>query len=1515
MINTFNSEKTPFFITKDSWWPTIDWDMGGKSFEDILSKFQTVPETIDTPDVANIISSLSQNNAYDSFPLPTKNIDWNFASLTPLYEYLRILSDKRYLTNEKNSISGYKDFVFRIHLNTDKLTDLQKETLEYVKNTYGLKKYIDLSSFIYSFNGSWVKQKLIESMKKNNFDTGWVNNNVRFNTLSSLWDAYGGIRALSIVQEWIRNYSEKKLQVIDYELSNYEQEYLSKKVLSKINNISYNVQESYSLEDYKSFSSFLISKKGGNYGMSSQDGDIDKVVLTSGSDIRSSYQFIGEKYNYLANSGKDEDISNALIENVKIGGTSQPKLGGQYSINENGEYLINLVRYLSDSYFSSLLSQGGNNDIANTAQNLAKSLANQFDNFGYFNVNDYYHLFSIITPAIYYNQPSNQVTVDDFAPKDLFSYNEQNITFSFNVKGCFTPSWYAGQSFLASPYGNAAIVNKKWLESNNKQSLPVDLWYESLKMNSEEFSNWKKEIDSKYILTINSIDFLIIGTGMSFENSYPIVSPQNLIPNTTIESVVYVDDIGYKSLLLSNSQAVQSYYYAINFKNNYANLDEINNVVGKYMKKAYSSFDVSDSSNLLTARISYPNTIQKYIELATTILVIVLVIIGVYLAYLLIKIYIEKNQVSLAIAKANGLSTFKISVALSTFGFIVSVISGTIAYLLALFSQSLFLNILDNYWFISIIPHNFSIFGLLGGALLIYFAFFLFVLIGVWNTFRNPINELLTKSSDLKINKLLYLMKTRKIPIPALTKFRISLSLSKLTRFFLFIVLCSVGLSIISVGVAIPRKFEFSQNETLENKKYDYRYNLQTPSEQSGLYKIQDYADLGITDKKNGIYDIYTSSMNISIINPYTVLLNDNPDYMALRNLDGTIKLFDGEKKYFSNFLLPSYSGTQQFSTDLDFFRNVVVSKWLVDFEISIAGIYINAWSYVSQSFPGDLISKINALSNNFVSNILEVPELKKINDEKNYIIKRGNGDYVINAEVVIDLSNITQTQTIRFTNDFLSFIGMVYGDRELSSKDAKIAFGIVPFRDLDETTSMTETYTYLDVTLNDPSIAIAPLRNNGKNRLVDINQQIIGLKKDSNYVKLLDDNSNSLNHLLFEFNNNQDGNQIYPLIINQGAAYQYNLGVGSVISVDVKNTYDRFTKNILGIDSTKKVKFKVVGVSTDSFGVNLYTSQANSNEILKLNFSQGSTIVSSSTLKAKDGNKLMSSYLIGDKSKIDTNSGDSTLINVTEYDNNYVPFNGVFSKEENPLLVNSLVLECIYGIWGNFVNFNDSNFKSLVDTSGMAPVINSVLPYSTEELDLVKQKYNLSLETSREDLVAAIVEKLTFNDLSTLFTNVFGKTSLVAIDTFEYFSSTFGTYSTIFGTLLTVETLLIALFIPLIIIIIMIISSVMMNDFRKIIAILKTLGYSDRENLFSILVIFIPVILISLLIGIGILASLCTFFNFLVFNLSSIYLSPSIDWLTYLFGVIAILGIVVINFIFVALYLKKQNLKNSITG
>ncbi|CRH76067.1 Uncharacterized ABC transporter permease MG468 homolog [Chlamydia trachomatis] len=82
--------------------------------------------------------------------------------------------------------------------------------------------------------------------------------------------------------------------------------------------------------------------------------------------------------------------------------------------------------------------------------------------------------------------------------------------------------------------------------------------------------------------------------------------------------------------------------------------------------------------------------------------------------------------------------------------------------------------------------------------------------------------------------------------------------------------------------------------------------------------------------------------------NPYRKLVTstdqDEKDLLALRDLQGNvIKYSNGQPKYFSNLLLPSYVHVDAFKKDPQLFRNAVVSKWLVDFEISIAGIYVNA--------------------------------------------------------------------------------------------------------------------------------------------------------------------------------------------------------------------------------------------------------------------------------------------------------------------------------------------------------------------------------------------------------------------------------------------------------------------------------------------------------------------------------------------------------------------------------------------
>ncbi|CRH71466.1 Uncharacterised protein [Chlamydia trachomatis] len=49
---------------------------------------------------------------------------------------------------------------------------------------------------------------------------------------------------------------------------------------------------------------------------------------------------------------------------------------------------------------------------------------------------------------------------------------------------------------------------------------------------------------------------------------------------------------------------------------------------------------------------------------------------------------------------------------------------------------------------------------------------------------------------------------------------------------------------------------------------------------------------------------------------------------MALRDLNGNVITYEnGKKKYFTNFLLPSYVSINSFTNDIELFRNVIVSK------------------------------------------------------------------------------------------------------------------------------------------------------------------------------------------------------------------------------------------------------------------------------------------------------------------------------------------------------------------------------------------------------------------------------------------------------------------------------------------------------------------------------------------------------------------------------------------------------------
>jgi putative ABC transport system permease protein len=110
---------------------------------------------------------------------------------------------------------------------------------------------------------------------------------------------------------------------------------------------------------------------------------------------------------------------------------------------------------------------------------------------------------------------------------------------------------------------------------------------------------------------------------------------------------------------------------------------------------------------------------------------------------------------------------------------------------------------------------------------------------------------------------------------------------------------------------------------------------------------------------------------------------------------------------------------------------------------------------------------------------------------------------------------------------------------------------------------------------------------------------KIMGIKPDSEYIKLTDINGHDLK---IRLNINAIPNDhIYPIIVNAYAAHKYGLGEGSVISFDINNKTDRYQNELRGQTVNNNVKFRVVGINTTYEGEEYFTSQQVANAILGL--------------------------------------------------------------------------------------------------------------------------------------------------------------------------------------------------------------------------------------------------------------------------------------------------------------------------
>ncbi|WP_412031987.1 ABC transporter permease [Malacoplasma muris] len=1284
--------------------------------------------------------------------------------------------------------------------------------------------------------------------------------------------------------------------------------------------IKHDEQKSFVITDQKTTNKYIVAKKGST--------SIDDIVYTEGTKLNNSTKYldVNELFRadyHLVNKKKYlKNYINFLYESINASGAKIPAFVSQAL--ENLKYSFDNSTAVNDSYYNFI--------------------------FGYF--------------------PSDMLYLN---PKEQMKFDRQGESIEYKLKHGLTDIYLDSTIVKIDKYSYAAVISDGFLVANKKKILPNKEWQEALKLNSYDFVKWINTLDDSNCIEINARKFVIIGTGLSPEMAFPSIGIDNPIPNVNTEAVVYVNALGYDAILATAPLSYQYKYFSLDlgYGNDGGgifsafnpdrselrkNIKSLNNYFQPLLNKnsstpiVYSLNDFTTVKNLITMRSYYPNQILYGVILVSIIVIVILVLLGLYLSYLLIKGYITKNQVQLAIIKANGFSSIAITLSITLFGLVCSLIAGAIGYVVAFYMQNLFYQILSPYWYAPMALLSFSPVGFIGGILSLLGVFVVFTFIIIRLTFRKPINELITQNVEMKSSRLLNIIR-KPSKINPLFKFRLSLSFSNIWRTIFFTALCSIGLSSISVGLAIPGKFAESNLQTSYNKHYSYKFGLTETTEQSGLYKLQQYSHLGFTDISQGIYPLYQGTMQVAydydekglpIYNendaqkttynfadqfgyPYT--LNDVKVYEVQDN-NGSISLKEKRDKfgnllYYGNILIPSYQAYQKITSQVNFYQNTSMTKWLLDF--TIPGLNINPWQLIKRIIPNEIVVRAETQDQVFLKAVYENEQLRKLESiglSPTKFINYSNNIYSVNADTII--GNLGKPEEIGYSKDFLKFVGAVYGNEELSNLDVKLSYGVVSYD------SQSETYSSVNSSL---------YKNNSL--LVD-KVDLIGINVNSKYITLVDREKRDLNKLLSEVSNN-----VYNIVINQGAAYKHKLKVGDIIDVTPNKGYfyysqqiaNDYSQNNIKHNFKKTYKFKVAGISSISYGDEYYISQDVANIINQsaMNFEHpelGGRFKANRPFAFNTAN-IEQSFIGPNKNQEVRIDGalDGTDPNTkAQYDlavNNrftdfyrydYKPFNGIISSADSPVFLNKTIsFESIIGVWNQLnysstdelvSQFNDGFFTNPTNSATANVYLDNMVTANTDILKLTGWNENDRAKL-REKMKTALTTNILF---AQYIRDVFGSyPTSINIENIESYGTIKYLYENLVSTIDLIQTLLTIILIPLIIVMILVISASMLQEFKKMIIVLKTIGYSDKDNIISILATFIPIILLTLLIGIGVVAAILSIFQFVIYTASTVFITGVINWMTYGIGIAVIMAVLIINFVAMIIMYKQQKLKTAI--
>ncbi|UWV79867.1 ABC transporter permease [Mycoplasmopsis felis] len=396
---------------------------------------------------------------------------------------------------------------------------------------------------------------------------------------------------------------------------------------------------------------------------------------------------------------------------------------------------------------------------------------------------------------------------------------------------------------------------------------------------------------------MNGSKYLIIGDDISFDYFYPILDENNLQVNTKSQALVYVNDKGFDRIVQSYQGILIKEYLTV--KNN----TKIGNDLLKKDIENFVQSKIDNNSNLQrtylydeldplnperSLRISSVEQLILSISYVSNIILGLLVFLVVVSVIFIIKRYISNKNKVIGILFAQGYTPLQIASSLTVFAFVTILIGNFLGYITGFMLQSIAIRVIDSYWTIPIQTLNFSLFTLLVNILIPLIAMSVLIITVSLRSLRYKSIDLMSGIVELNTSetykKYTTLFKKRNIK----TKFSASLifnSFWKLVSFGISIALASIttifGLSTFGV-------FQKTINQTYENRAYNYRIDLITPTVQGGSFK-----PLNPRDIRN---NLYVPVGNISELNLY------QSDYFKagysssinVDNKNGIPKIFDG---------------------------------------------------------------------------------------------------------------------------------------------------------------------------------------------------------------------------------------------------------------------------------------------------------------------------------------------------------------------------------------------------------------------------------------------------------------------------------------------------------------------------------------------------------------------------------------------------------------------------------------------